>query len=121
MPNYDTKVVYGVKKGEVYEIISADSVNTRTGIEGIKVEMKARDVNDKRVYGETLWPSEQTSATSKFGCFVSALGSNTDNWLHKWIYVVEWQNHLCIVNLVPAPKMSLSQSAKRISTGEAKE
>ena len=104
MPEYNTSVLYNVRKDEIYEIISVDEITTRNNLQGISVSMKSRNSNDKREYGETLWPGEQVSATSRWGSFVSVLGSNTDTWPHKWIKVISWQNRLCEIQLVPAPK-----------------
>jgi hypothetical protein len=124
MPKYSVQVIYDIKVQEIYEIVKAESAFTqKTGQEMLKVELKSKDNNDKRVYGVTLWPSvegEQVSATSKFGCFYSVLGGDTGGWEHKWIYVSEWGLRVNSINLVAVPKMSLSQAAKRISEGEVK-
>lgn len=118
MPEYNTQVSFDIKKDGIYEIISAEQITTRSGLEGLRVELKAKEIADKRNYAVTLWTSDTVSASSKFGSFLAVLGNNTDDWLHKWIRVTNWQNRLCEIQLVPAPKLSLNQAAKRLADKE---
>ena len=120
VPEYNTSVTYEPKKESVYEIVSVNEITTRNSLLGIRVSLKALDKNDQRDYAVTLWPSQETNATSKWGSFVSVLGSNTDTWLHKWIKIVNWQNRLCEIALMPAPKMSLKEAALRNGAKEEK-
>ena len=104
MPEYGTQVTYEAKKGAIYEIQSAEEITTRNNLSGVRVELKAQDKHDLREYAVTLWPSSQVNSTSKWGSFCAVLGSNTDNWLHKWIRIVNWQDRQCEIQLVPAPR-----------------
>ena len=116
MPEYNSKVSYGIQRGGKYQIISAEEIVTRNNLVGVRVTMRSRDINDHREYGETLWPAEQTSASSKWGCFVAALQSNTDTWVNKWIEVISWQAKLCEIKLIPAPaaKTALGKKAEKM-------
>ena len=120
-PEYNTSIVYEPKKDGQYEIISVDEITTRNNLIGVRVGLKGLG-KDLRDYGVTLWPSNETNATSKWGSFVSILGSDTDTWLHKWVRFVNWQNRLCEVALMPAPqiKMSLKETALRNGAKEVK-
>ena len=100
MPEYNTQVTYEPRVNEEYDIFSADAITTRNNLEGVRVEMTAKNKLDKRVYGVTLWPSDQVSNTSKWGAFVSVLGSNTDKWIAQRIRCVSMESRKCSIILV---------------------
>ena len=114
LPQYNTQVSFEPKANETYEIVSADEITTRNNLTGVRVEMKAKNSLDKRVYSVTVWPSDQVSNTSKWGAFVSVLGSDTDKWPHKWIRIVSMQARLCEIILEKAPKLSVKEAGERI-------
>jgi len=100
MPEYNTQVIYEPKVNEEYNILAADAITTRNGLPGVRVELAAKNKLDKREYGVTLWPSSQVSSTSKWGAFVSVLGSNTDLWIAQRIRIVSMESKKCSIVLV---------------------
>ena len=100
MPEYNTQVIYEPKVNEEYDIFGANAITTRNGLEGVRVELTAKNKFDKREYGITLWPSSQASNTSKWGSFVSVLGSNTDTWIAQRIRIVSMESKKCAIILV---------------------
>jgi len=116
MPEYNTQVTYEPKVNEEYDIFSADAITTRNGLEGVRVELTAKNKLDKREYGVTLWPSSQASNTSKWGAFVSVLGSNTDKWIAQRIRIVSMESKKCAIILMDTRTQEKLDFEKEVKT-----
>lgn len=90
-----------VKLNIPYEIVNVESVQTDVAMyQGIRVEL----LSVKAQTGSAmLWKRPVTGKSSKLGVFITALGSNTDRWLHKWVIFHEWEVKKRVIEVVAAP------------------
>ncbi|GAJ17211.1 unnamed protein product, partial [marine sediment metagenome] len=103
-----------VKLNTPYEIINVEDVSTDVAqYKGIRVEFLSAKGHTGTVM---LWKRPVTGTGSKLGVFISALGSNTDKWLHKWVIFKSWEQKARVIELVPAPveKATKAQTGKGI-------
>jgi len=84
-----------------YEIVNVEMVTTDVAMyQGIRVELLDAKVHAGAVM---LWRRPITGTGSKLGVFIELLGSNTDEWLNKWIIFKEWEAKKRSVELTAAP------------------
>jgi hypothetical protein len=97
MPKINTKVAESVpdlsEDGE-YQIMSVDEVDTQQNHwKGLRATCKDAEGIE---YAAMLWyPRDMSKGTadySKLGCFISALGDDTDTWKGKYIRVESWKS-----------------------------
>jgi hypothetical protein len=112
MTVYETDVTYEPKANEEYDIIGADEITTRNGLQGLRVELVAKNKLDARAYGITLWPSSQASSTSKWGAFISVLGNDTVVWIGQRIRILSMESRKCAIEIV---KSTSAKSKKGVS------
>jgi hypothetical protein len=75
--------------GEKYEITNVELITTDvSAYKGFRVSLLTKKAQEGTVM---LWQRQVTSKKSKLGTFIDLLGSNTDDWLHKWIQFVDWR------------------------------
>ena len=84
-----------------YEIINVEELTTDVqSLSGIRVSL----LNQKGGEGNVmLWKRKVTGTSSKLGAYITALGSNTDMWLHKWVVHEPWQIRNNVLTVVAAP------------------
>jgi hypothetical protein len=88
--------------GLLGEIQTAEAVKTAvSGYEGIRVKVEEISTGDE--YVEMLWVRGFVGAKSKLGCFIQALGDNTDAWAGKVIRIVKWEQKDRIIEVVEKP------------------
>jgi hypothetical protein len=99
------------------QILSAEQIKTaQRGFEGIRVRTKSfncalhvlseedkKASNDGADHAEMLWVRPQVGTTSKLGCFIDALGDDTDVWVGKWVKVLRWAQKDREIEAVSAP------------------
>lgn len=93
-PELGVDVVEGGDDIEVnvpYEIVNVEDVTTDVSFyKGVRVEL----VSAKAEMGTVmLWKRGKVGTQSKLGAFITLLGSNTDNWLHKWVVFQAWEKN----------------------------
>lgn len=100
MPKLGTEVREStdiVKLHVPYEITFVDVKSTEVrGFSGIFVDLLSKDAVEGHV---AIWHRPVTSPTSKEGAFITALGDDTDKWLHKWIIFKEWQEKKRVIEV----------------------
>lgn len=111
MPELGTEVVEGgddVELNVPYEIVNVEDVTTEVSFyKGVRVEM----VSAKAEMGTVmLWKRGKVSSDSKLGAFIVLLGSNTDNWLHKWVNFRSWEKNQRHVELTSKPVESAEKA-----------
>jgi len=91
MPKLGTEVREGADNVDLntpYEIVNVEEVTTEVSMyAGVRVELVSKAA---KVGTIMLWKRPVTGKASKLGVFITALGDNTDKWLHKWIVFTGW-------------------------------
>ncbi|MBA7567280.1 hypothetical protein ES708_08989 [subsurface metagenome] len=100
MPEVGTEVREGaddVEIGKAYEITNVEEVTTDvSAFTGIRVSLLTKKSLEGVVM---LWKRPITGKGSKLGSFITLLGSNTDNWLHKWVKFVDWKQGARLIEI----------------------
>jgi len=103
-PVIDTEVREGaddVQVGVFYEIVNVEELTTDVQfLSGIRVSLQDQKGGEGNVM---LWKRKVTGTGSKLGAYITALGSNTDKWLHKWVVHEPWQTRSNVLTVVAAP------------------
>jgi len=113
-PVVDTEVREGaddVNEGIPYEIVNVESIDTDVQhLSGIRVSLQDQKGGEGNVM---LWRRKVTGTSSKLGAYITALGNNTDKWLHKWVIHEPWQvrNNVLTVVAAPVPKAPKAKKA----------
>lgn len=113
-PVIDTDVREGaddVTVGIPYEIINVENIDTDVQhLSGIRVSLQDQKGGEGNVM---LWKRKVTGTSSKLGAYITALGNNTDKWLHKWVVHEPWQirNNALTVVAAPVPKAPKAKKA----------
>ena len=114
MPKIDTEVREGaddVELGVSYEITNVEEITTDVQqFSGIRVVMTSPEGDEATV---VLWKRKVTGANSKLGVFITALGNNTDAWLHKWIVFRNWLPRDRKIEVLESKSVKKSKSAKK--------
>jgi len=85
-----------------YEIVFVEDLVTQVSMyRGFRVHMLSEEGRDG---GVMLWKQEIVGVRSKTGVFITLLGTNTDDWLHKWIIFRAWERNSRRVELINPPK-----------------
>jgi len=109
-PEIETEIREGADNVELnitYEIINVENVTTDVSFyKGIRVELLSAKAKDGSVM---LWQRPITTAASKMGAFITLLGSNTDKWLHKWVFFRGWEKNKRVIELITAPVAKVAQ------------
>ena len=115
MPKLNTEVREGadsVQEGVSYEIVNVEEITTDVqSFSGQRVTL----LTEKAVEGSVmLWQRRITGKTSKLGVFITALGDDTDKWIHKWVKFITWQDRKREIEVVsaPVPKAKKAPKAK---------
>lgn len=91
MPLIDTEVREGADDMQLnlpYEITNVEEITTDVQqFTGVRVVLLAANADEGSV---VLWKRKITGKNSKLGVFITALGANTDRWLHKCIIFRQW-------------------------------
>ena len=116
-PELGTKLQEGaddVKLNVSYMINGVEEVLTeKSNYDGHRIEL----LDAKGGLGTVmLWSRPVTSPKSKLGAFITLLGSNTDEWLRKWIVFRGWEENNRNVECCEAP---VEKAAKPKATKEA--
>lgn len=115
MPETGIKLQEGadnIRLGVPYMINDVDELTTEVGAyKGFRVELLDAKGN---VGSVMLWSRPITSPKSKLGSFVNLLGSNTDEWLQKWIIFHSWQQNARLVEMSSPPEVKVTKA----TTGE---
>jgi len=97
-------------EGVPYEITDVEEVTTDVqSLSGIRVTLLSVKAEEGNVM---LWQRKVTGVRSKLGAFITALGSDTDKWLHKWVVLEPWQLRNNVVTVVPAPAPKAPKRSK---------
>lgn len=103
-PKLNTEVREGaddVNEGIPYEITNVEEIITEARqFSGIRVSLLTQKAEEGNV---VLWQRKVTGTGSKLGVFITALGNDTDKWLHKWVVFDTWQDRNRVLSVVPAP------------------
>lgn len=97
MPKIGTKVVVALPEpeaGDKYKIVQAKMKTTqgeKDTYSGIEVKL-SKPSGGEAIAQTMLWYKEEAGENSKLGCFVQALGDDTDTWVGKTIQFLEWKN-----------------------------
>jgi len=90
-PKINTEVREGADDIEVdvsYEITNVEEVTTDVqNFSGIRVVLMSPKGDEGSVM---LWQRKITGKGSKLGVFITALGNDTEEWLHKWVTFRQW-------------------------------
>ena len=86
------------KENETYTIEEVEVFTSQVrAYKGIRVKMV--DANNN-VAVTAIWLRNVAGQKSKLGAFIKALGTNTDNWVHKKIKFVAWRDKNREIQLV---------------------
>ena len=112
-PKLDTEVREGaddVTEGIAYEIVNVEPLTTDVqNLSGIRVSLLSAKAGEGNVM---LWQRKVTGKASKLGAYITALGADTDKWLHQWVVHDTWQIRNNVLTVVPAPTPKPSKKAK---------
>lgn len=104
-PKIDTQVKESgdnVIEGETYEVINVEELVTEARqYNGYRVTLLTAKAQEGTIM---LWVRPITGTGSKLGVFITTLGNNTDNWLHKWLKFISWSERKRVIEVVEAPK-----------------
>jgi hypothetical protein len=107
-----------VTLGVPYVISNVEEVTTEVAsFQGIRVEM----LTEKAEVGSImLWQRAKVGKGSKLGSFIVLLGSNTDNWLNKWIVFKHWTKGAREIALYPMPEQSVVGEVAKLGVKASK-
>jgi hypothetical protein len=101
MPEIPTKIAEQLpepKENETYTITEVETFTSQVrAYKGLRVTMVTAN-NETAV--SALWLREVAGKKSKLGSFLTALGTNTDNWVNKRIRFVAWRDKNREIQLV---------------------
>jgi len=85
-----------------YEIVNVEEdVTTEVRfLQGVRIEFMPSKGEVARVM---CWRRPVVGKASKLGAFITLLGTNTDDWLHKWVIFRNWVQGGRTIELTGAP------------------
>jgi len=111
-PELGVEVVEGgddVELNVPYEIVNVEDVTTDVSFyKGVRVELVSAQAEMGAVM---LWKRGKVGTQSKLGAFITLLGSNTDNWLYKWVVFQAWEKNRRHVLAASAPVSKVTEAA----------
>ena len=114
LPKIDTEVREGaddVEIGVSYEITNVEDITTDVQqFSGLRVVLVSPQGDEGTV---VLWKRKVTGKGSKLGVFITALGDDTDKWLHKWIVFRHWLPRDRVIEVLESRKLKASKPAKK--------
>lgn len=108
MPEIKAKIVVQLPEpeaGEKYVIQQAKLKDTKNSdqeeFSGVEVKLASIKGGKEPIAQTMLWYKEEAGENSKLGCFLKALGNNTDTWVGKKIEFLEWKNKKRSIGVIP--------------------
>jgi len=118
MPKLGVEVREGADNVDLntpYEVVNVEEVTTDvSAYAGIRVEFLSKAAKTGTIM---LWKRPVTGTASKLGVFITALGDNTDKWLHKWVIFIGWEKGNRNIEVsAEAPRAKPKSKAAKAST-----